>query len=66
MYRCFAEYRIAEENRERYLALMASLKVSHPEMYLWRCIYMKERINPACSWRSGKPARRKKRTASGR
>ena len=27
MYRCFAEYRIAEENRERYLALMASLKV---------------------------------------
>lgn len=35
MYRCFAEYRIAEENRERYFALMESLKASHPEMYLY-------------------------------
>jgi hypothetical protein len=60
MYICFAEYRIAEEHRERYLGLMAGLRASHPEMY------MKERISPACLSRSGKPARRKRRTASGR
>jgi hypothetical protein len=35
MFRCFAEYRIAEENRERYFELMASLRPSHPEMYLY-------------------------------
>lgn len=35
MYRCFAEYRIAEENRERYLELMAALGASHPEMNLY-------------------------------
>jgi hypothetical protein len=35
MYRCFAEYRIAEENRERYLELMAALRPSHPGMYLY-------------------------------
>ena len=35
MYRCFAEYRIAEESRERYFGLMASLRPSHPEMYLY-------------------------------
>jgi hypothetical protein len=35
MYRCFAEYRIAEENRERYFELMARLRPSHPQMYLY-------------------------------
>jgi hypothetical protein len=35
MYLCFAEYRIAEENRERYFDLIASLRPSHPEMYLY-------------------------------
>jgi hypothetical protein len=35
MYICFAEYRIAEEHRERYLGLMAGLRASHPEMYLY-------------------------------
>ena len=35
MYRCFAEYRIAEENRERYFELVAALRSSHPGMYLY-------------------------------
>jgi hypothetical protein len=35
MYICFAEYRIAEEHRERYFELMAGLRTSHPEMYLY-------------------------------
>jgi len=34
MYRCFAEYRIAEENRERYLALMASLSLASGDVFI--------------------------------
>ncbi|OUM94017.1 MAG: hypothetical protein A9Z00_00055 [Thermobacillus sp. ZCTH02-B1] len=35
MFICFAEYRIAEENRERYLELMARLRPSYPMVYLY-------------------------------